>query len=487
MSHIITYSGSASKLFTGSGEISFRALEQNFRGPSTNNVKLSDYKRVTSATASDPTVPDSGCNTSINTTNSDLQLEDYRNSIKEIEITYNGTTATNYNADAPWVDTDAQTANIHQDLPKNIKKKHIIPSGKSAHASSVANNAMVFDPAGDTNNLDIEIRGSVVGRSGARGEKNNNGGNAGHALYVNPGGGGNIDVRVFSGGLLAGGGGGGAGGFDGNNGNDGTNGNDGNPGNSNTINCQNSYTTENRSRYSRNRIVTGRNRHRCNRRGKGWGGRRARSRCRNNVTVRSRCPGNSLVQNCALSQGNMNLVQQNLVQPSSRSNSCRANITCSYVGNSSATGGGGPKGTGGTKGTKGVKGTASHGGHGAGVYASGVYTSGQPDGGCNGGTVGNSGTSGSPGGNGNCGSCRRGHYFSRSDARTCGNAGNAGNAGNNGNAGNDGTCGMDGGNYGSAGGNNSRYSGGSAGKAAHGRTSHYTIHNQGGTVAGSTT
>ena len=95
MSHIITYSGSASKLFTGSGEISFRALEQNFRGPSTNNVKLSDYKRVTSATASDPTVPDSGSNTSINTSNSDLQLEDYRNSIKEIEITYNGTTATN--------------------------------------------------------------------------------------------------------------------------------------------------------------------------------------------------------------------------------------------------------------------------------------------------------------------------------------------------------------------------------------------------------
>ena len=202
--HVITFSGSASKLFT-SGEISFSALEKNFRGPSTNNVKLSDYKRVTSATASDPTVPDSGCNTNINTSDSNLSLEDYRNSIKEIEITLDTTTETNYNADAAWVDTDAQNKSIHQDLPKNIKKRHIIPSGKSAHASSVANNAMVFDPAGDTNNLDIEIRGSVVGRSGARGEKNNHGGNAGHALYINPGGGGDIDVRVFTGGLLAGG------------------------------------------------------------------------------------------------------------------------------------------------------------------------------------------------------------------------------------------------------------------------------------------
>ena len=256
MSHIITYSGSASKLFTGSGEISFRALEQNFRGPSTNNVKLSDYKRVTSATASDPTVPDSGSNTSINTSNSDLQLEDYRNSIKEIEITYNGTTATNYNADAPWVDTDAQTARIHQDLPKNIKKKHILPSGKAAHASSAGNNAMVFDPAGDTNNLDIEIRGSVIGRSGGRGNKNSNGSNGGNALYLNPGGGGKIDVRVCSGGLLAGGGGGGAGGFDGIDGNNGSSGNSGNSGSSNTINCRNTYEEKNRTQYSRNRIVT---------------------------------------------------------------------------------------------------------------------------------------------------------------------------------------------------------------------------------------
>ena len=485
MSHIITYSGSASKLFTGSGEISFRALEQNFRGPSTNNVKLSDYKRVTSATASDPTVPDSGCNTSINTTNSDLQLEDYRNSIKEIEITYNGTTATNYNADAPWVDTDAQTALIHQDLPKNIKKKHILPSGKAAHASSAGNNAMVFDPAGDTNNLDIEIRGSVIGRSGGRGNKNSNGSNGGNALYLNPGGGGKIDVRVFSGGLLAGGGGGGAGGFDGIEGNNGSSGNSGNSGSSNTINCTNTYEEKNRTQYSRNRIVTGRNRNRCHRRGHGWGGRRARSRCRNNVTVRSNCPGTPNQQNCPLNVGGMQLVDGRTTN-SRNSNSCRAYIVCRYVGNSSATGNGGNPGNAGNGGTKGNKGTASHGGHGAGVYASGVYTSGQPDGGCNVGNTGNPGNAGNSGGSGNCSSCRRGNFLSRSTTNTCGNSGNSGNSGNTGNSGTDGTCGMDGGNYGQAGGNNARYSGGSAGKAAHGRTSHYQIINQGGTVAGST-
>ena len=399
MSHIITYSGRATKLFTGSSEISFRALQNNFRGPSTNNVKLSDYKRVTSATASDPTVPDSGSNSSINTSNSDLELSDYRNSIKEIEITYNGTTATNYNADAPWVDTDAQTALIHQDLPKNIKKKHILPSGKSAHASSAGNNAMVFDPAGDTNNLDIEIRGNVIGRSGARGNKNAHGSNGGNALYLNPGGGGNIDVRVFSGGLLAGGGGGGAGGFDGTDGTDGNSGNPGSAGNSNTVNCSNSHELINRTQFNRSRITTGRDRNRCNRRGHNWGGRRARSRCRRANTKRSNCPGNPGVQQCAANWGGMGLQSQNLTS-SRNSNSCRAFITCRYSGNSSATGSGGNAGNGGTKGTKGTKGTSSHGGHGAGVYASGVYTAGQADGGCNAGNAGNAGNSGNAGSGG---------------------------------------------------------------------------------------
>ena len=482
--HSITFSGSSDKFFTGNTAISFRDLQSKFRGPSTNNVKLSDYIRTTTATAGDPTVPDSKHNQNVQTSDSNMELSDYRNTIKEIEVTFADTTVTDYNADHVWVND----SEVSGDLAKNVKKRHIIPSGKEAKASATNTDAMKFDPLGDVHNLDIEIDGNVRGRSGLRGSKNANGSDGGNALYINPTSGSKIDIIVS--GHLGGGGGGGAGGYDGNDGTQGADGNDGNDGSDAESHCNLNYAYSERTNYERNNYVSGYNRERCWRRRGAWWGRRERSRCRNANFARNRCAGKDTdpercSNNLNLSHRGMSLNFEKTEQNKNNTSRerCNATIYCRYNHRMRITGEGGEKGNKGEGGAGGNKGTAGHGGHGAGVYASGTYNSGQAAAAANPGNAGEAGTEGNEGNNGNCGECYYGSTTSESfnpeEREACGNKGNDGNDGQTGNPGNAGTAGGTGGNWGEGGGNNARYSGGSGGAAVHGRSSHYNVNTTG--------
>ncbi len=273
--HTETYGGSNSKFFTGNTAISFRALQQNFRGPSTNNVKLSDYVKVTSKNVTNMVVPDSIDNPNVKTSSgagSNMSAEDYRNTIKEKEITSTGSDSTSeYDIDAQWNDDE---------LSRNIFKKHIIKH--TCKAASVNENAARFSDEAANFSIVLENTNSIIRGQGGEGASAGNGlsgEDGGTALYVannsthsNTR---NINVIVKPGSFIGGGGGGGG---------------SGNKGADNEVGC---YVEKNNNaeggRY--NRIV---NRQRSTRRKRhrSWGFRRRR-KYRNRNPERGGCNRNN--------------------------------------------------------------------------------------------------------------------------------------------------------------------------------------------------
>lgn len=154
-----------------SGAISFRALRSKFKKVSSGAVSLSELKRQTSLSLTSPIVPNATENGNIPTTNSNIQLSDYRGSITYYNLTQTGIN-TNF-------DIDAQSWNSN--LNKNVPKEFIING--TLGATSTNNYAATFNAAAF--NLSIIVNGSIKGAGGAGGTSSSkNGKDGGPALYV---------------------------------------------------------------------------------------------------------------------------------------------------------------------------------------------------------------------------------------------------------------------------------------------------------------
>lgn len=154
-----------------SGAISFSALRLKFKKVSSGAVSLSELKRQTSTSLTNPVVANATENGNIPTTNSNIKLSDYRGSITYYYVTQTGT-HTNF-------DIDAQSWNSN--LGKNISK--IFYVNGTLGATSTANYAATFDAAAF--NLSIIVNGSIQGAGGAGGTSSSkNGKDGGPALYV---------------------------------------------------------------------------------------------------------------------------------------------------------------------------------------------------------------------------------------------------------------------------------------------------------------
>lgn len=154
-----------------SGAISFSALRSKFKNTNIGSVSLSSLTRQTSLSLTSPTVPDATENGNIPTTNSNIQLSDYRGSITYYHLIQTDTN-TNF-------DIGAQSWNSN--LGKNILKKFYVNG--TLGATSTANYAATFDAAAF--NLSIIVNGSIEGAGGAGGTLSSpNGKKGGPALYV---------------------------------------------------------------------------------------------------------------------------------------------------------------------------------------------------------------------------------------------------------------------------------------------------------------
>jgi hypothetical protein len=197
--------------FNGNSAISFRALQTTFGG-NVNSVQFSTYKRNTNLDETNPIVPDATENANISSSNSNLQLGDFRGSIKQYILTQ-----TSSNTD---LDIDAQGWNSN--LTKNVIKTFVV-NGTMA-ASNTANTGGSFNA--EAYNMKFVVSGNIYGIGGAGGSANSGNGSAGgDALFANntsnrSGESAKIAIDVSSNGRIWGGGGGGAGGFAGNAGGD---------------------------------------------------------------------------------------------------------------------------------------------------------------------------------------------------------------------------------------------------------------------------
>ncbi len=200
---------------TAGTPISFSSLRTNFKGTNSGAVSASQLRKDTSTDSTDPTVPNATENVNISTS-SNLQLSQFRNSIKRYKIrqsTVGGESAeTNF-------DIDAQDWNSN--LDKNIQKTFEVTG--VIGATSTANAAATFNAT--AYNLKIHVFGHIYGQGGAAGVPNGgNGGNGGPALSVTNQVANNITIEIVAGGRIFGGGGGGGAG------NKGADGDPGSPG-----------------------------------------------------------------------------------------------------------------------------------------------------------------------------------------------------------------------------------------------------------------
>jgi hypothetical protein len=153
------------------GSISFSALRLKFKKVSSGQLRLSELKRQTSTSLTNPVVPNATENENIPTTNSNIQISDYRGSISYYNLTQTGVNTN--------LDIDTQTWNGN--LGKNIVKEFAING--TIGATSTSNPAATLDAT--IYNLSIRVNGSVQGAGGAGGTLSSpNGKNGGPALYV---------------------------------------------------------------------------------------------------------------------------------------------------------------------------------------------------------------------------------------------------------------------------------------------------------------
>jgi len=211
--------------YYSSGEIKFSSLRSNFRaqvrketssGSETFNtdtaaIKVSDLRRITSTSNTNPTVPDAIENANISTS-SNWKSSQFRGSIKYYYITQSGTDIN--------FDIDAQSWNSN--LNKNIRKFLFIDGtcgSNDATLTAASLNATAF-------NLTIDNYGSILGASGRGGGTGGgapaiSGQQGGDALEMTSSSGANNIVLVRNGSRIYAGGGGGEKGKTGDNGSNG--------------------------------------------------------------------------------------------------------------------------------------------------------------------------------------------------------------------------------------------------------------------------
>lgn len=213
--------------YYASGQIKFSDLRRDFRAQQrkttsggsetfstdTGSISASSLRRNTSTTNSNPIVPDSNENNNISTA-SNWKVSQFRNSIKYYYLTLpNSDTTTNFDIDAlAW----------NGNLGKNINKFMFIDG--TCGSTNISSPAAALNAI--TNNLTIDVYGSILGAGGRGGGTSGapsiSGENGGDALSILPNGGNNVVVFVRSGGRIYGGGGGGEKGTTGSNGSSGT-------------------------------------------------------------------------------------------------------------------------------------------------------------------------------------------------------------------------------------------------------------------------
>jgi len=199
--------------YYNTGQIKFSSLRSNFRAQErkqtsggsetfpadTDEVKASDFRRITLTTDTNPIVPDATENANIST-GSNWKTSQFRGSIKYFYITQSGTDVN--------FDISAQAWN--NNLNKNVLKFMFMDGtcGSTAATSPAATfNATAY-------NLTIDVYGNIYaagGRGGGTGggAPDPSGQNGGTALTIASSGGNNIDVLVRSTAQIYGGGGGG--------------------------------------------------------------------------------------------------------------------------------------------------------------------------------------------------------------------------------------------------------------------------------------
>ena len=526
---------SSDLFFTGTGPISFGDLQKNFGGSGTpSNVKIGDFLRDTNKASKDPKVPNSAVNQNVKTSKTNMLLSNYRNTLKKIKVTLAEATVLDYNGDAVWhstsstvnqdistgVPTFTSSGSLEEELEENTPKQQVINSNTTIRATSVAQlGAMVWDSSKETNNLEILVKGKIQGFSGLRGaigsEEGSAGGDAGHALYINPNtSSGEIKIKVDGGeGAIWGGGGGGAGGYEGEDGEPGKIGSPGKKGESNSTECEVNYTEETNWEWSRKNYIRYWWRERCKRRRGWWATRRRhrkhRSRCEENEWTRTRCTGyysghkeNGKKGHCegtcdsAVRSGEAEAELTGTECITANRNRCESKLKCKYESKASITADGGSAGRHGNIGNAGEAGRGSHGGHGAGAYSSGnlYYKSGETATAANPPTKGNKASNPNcEGGEGESRRCWEGWLKSAREKKITGHSGKDCTPSKDGKDGKAGSAGGDGGDWGQSGSSVTKgsrtVSGGRGGFAVYGgsESTRYSVTtSSGGKVKGST-
>ena len=207
----------ATKYFTGTGPIKFSEIRDTFGEPNDGdvpgtNVRISDYKRNSTADIDwnedntiSPRVPDATENAELSDTDSDIQISDYRNTIKQYDVEQSGN-------EEERVYADGNTTDWNNNLSKNINKNYDVTG--TIYANETSKYALAFEE-GNYNNLYINVSGNIYGEGGALGES------GGGALYLNNKyDGDKVRLSITTNGKVWAGGGGGVSGNDGNDGTD---------------------------------------------------------------------------------------------------------------------------------------------------------------------------------------------------------------------------------------------------------------------------
>ena len=181
--------------YYASGSISFSSLRTNFKESGSGSISASELRRNTTTSDTNPIVPDATENSSVST-NSNLAISQFRNTIKYYYITQ---TAIDLN-----FNIGAQSWNSN--LNKNIRKWAYING--TCGSTNVLSSAATFEST--AYNLTIDVSGGIYGAGGSSGiSPTISGGNGGDALSITNSSGSNLAVNVQSTANIYGGGGGG--------------------------------------------------------------------------------------------------------------------------------------------------------------------------------------------------------------------------------------------------------------------------------------
>ena len=170
------------------GPISFRSLSNTFGGTQPDgSVKFSKYKRDTKS--DEPITPDANENVGIST-NDNLSIETFRDSISEVVVTQSGT------------DEEVEFESYFgTNISKNIKKRLDI-SG-TIFSDETDKFAAELTTTETIRNLDINVEGNIYGAGGSAGS------DGGGSLYIQSSANKKVNLNIKSGGKIWAGGGGG--------------------------------------------------------------------------------------------------------------------------------------------------------------------------------------------------------------------------------------------------------------------------------------